>query len=475
MNFILKNKLYIKDFTKDFYDWCCQNLVFDNPEYIQRERMGKWTGNIERKIVMFERNGNDLILPFGIAPKAYRMFRRHFGHHFGNLISPIRPRQYRSNIQTREYQERAIRAILRGKNGILVAPCGSGKTQMGLEIAARIGGKTLWLTHTQDLLNQSLSRSRECFDIPASEFGTITAGKVNIGNTITFATVQTMNNIDLSQYVDTFDVIIVDECHHLVGSPTRLQMFYRVLSALSARYKIGLTATPYRADGLDGCMFAVLGDILHEVKKEEVEDNTCHVKVKTYYTGYTPNLDIVLAGDGTIVYSSLINDLTENARRNEKISTLISNIIFSNAMIGKTSQTIVLSDRVEHLKKLKDGLQEHIRENSIIIDGSMQSKAAKERRKEVLRKLNDGEIEVVFATYKLAKEGLDVPNLRYVVFASPIKDKTTVTQAAGRVARKSDGKEYGTIIDFSDNFGLLRGYKRKRKSIYKKLKYEIID
>lgn len=102
------------------------------------------------------------------------------------------------------------------------------------------------------------------------------------------------------------------------------------------------------------------------------------------------------------------------------------------------------------------------------------SKAAKLVRKEALRKLNNGELDCVFATYQLAKEGLDVPNLRYVVFATPEKDETTVMQAAGRVGRKADGKPYGTVIDFVDNFGMYKGWAKKRKSIYKKLSYNVL-
>lgn len=469
MKLVLKHRLFIYDYTPEMLKWCNDNLTFDNPEYISRERLGKWTGNVERKIVMFERNGNDLILPFGVYPKVWRAFADKFSSAECD-IKPITLRNYNSGIETREYQERAIQAVLRAKNGILVAPCGSGKTQMGLEIAARIGGRTLWLTHTADLLNQSLNRAKECFDMPESEFGTITGGKINIGGTITFATVQTMNNICLPEYKYAFDAIIVDECHHIVGSPTKLQMFYNVLSQLVARYKIGLTATLYRSDGLEGCMFSVLGDIIHTVKRDEVERNTCPVEVRLFNTGYSPNLDVVLAGDGTVVYSSLVKDLTENKKRNENV--IIS--LWEEIEHRGNGATIILSDRIDHLYKMYDLLPTFIKSNSVVINGNDQSKSAKEARKRVLSKLNDGEISILFATYKLAKEGLDVPNLKYVVLASPIKDKTTVIQAAGRVARKTEGKTYGTIIDFSDDFGLLKGYERKRKSIYKKLGYTIV-
>lgn len=462
----VSNKLIVSQPSKAFVEWCDNLLTFDNPEYISRERLGKWTGNTYKYITLYEKRNGDIILPFGMFARVWCEWK----HCFTDVereIAPMRVRNYNSGIDTRDYQERAIQAALRARNGILVAPCGSGKTQMGLEIAARIGGKTLWLTHTQDLLNQSMARARECFDIPASEFGTITGGKINVGNTITFATIQTMSNINLAEYKDEWDTIIVDECHHCVGSPTRLQMFYKVLSALSARYKFGLTATPYRADGLDGCMRAIIGDIVHEVKREEVADNTCLVRVKFADTGYTPNIDKVLLGDGSLVYSSLIDDLISNIMRNEYVADIIRAVEKDNKPI------LVLSERIDHLRTLRELMPSYLRFSTLIISATGQSKKAREERKEALDNLNSGKLKILFATYKLAKEGLDVPNLEYVVFASPIKDKTTVIQAAGRVARKAEGKEFGTIIDFTDNFGLLKGYARQRKNIYKKMGYYI--
>lgn len=411
--------------------------------------------------MLYERAGNRLYIPFGECKAIYRRFKNDITR-LDVRICTLRARKYDSNINLYDYQKNAVEAVLRAKNGILVAPCGSGKTQMGLEAVARIGGKTLWLTHTTDLLTQSMNRARQCFGLPASEYGTITAGKVNVGNTLTFATVQTASNIDLSQYRDEWDCIVVDECHKAVGSPTRMMMFYRVLSALSARYKIGLTATPYRADGLERCMFALLGDVIHEVPQSAVAGNTVPVRVKFVNTGYTPDIDDITDGDGTLNYAKLISDITENAKRNE----VIIQQIFEASRNGAV---LVLSDRINQLEDLETEITMYSPYNIKCARlGIASTKAEKERRARILTHLNNGALNVVFATYKLAKEGLDVPNLRTVVLACPVKDKTTVIQSAGRVARKADGKEYGTVIDFSDDFGMLYGYEKKRRGYYKK-------
>ena len=460
MNFYLKNKVLIQNFTPEMLAYCKSTLTFPNPDYIKKEAMGKWTGNTQREIVLFERAGNRLYLPFGTCKDVYLRFKKDITR-VESLICPLRARKYDSRINLYDYQENAVQAVLRAKNGILVAPCGSGKTQMGLEAVARIGGKTLWLTHTTDLLTQSMNRAKQCFGLPSSEYGTITAGKVNVGNTLTFATVQTASNIDLSQYRDEWDCIVVDECHKAVGSPTRMMMFYKVLSALSARFKLGLTATPYRADGLERCMFALLGGIIHEVPQCAVAGNTVPVMVKFVNTGYTPDIDDITDGDGTLNYAKLISDITENKDRN---AVIVEEILRA----AQNGGVLVLSDRLQHLDSMEKRLCAVLPYRTARL-GIASTKAEKERRARILTDLNNGALNVVFATYKLAKEGLDVPNLRTVVFATPQKDKTTVIQSAGRVARKADGKDFGTVIDFSDNFGLLYSYERKRKNFYKKL------
>ena len=465
MNFYLKNKVLIQNFTPEMLAHCNNTLTFDNPDFLKKEAMGKWTGNTLRKIVLFERDGNNLLLPFGTCKDIYKHFKNSFNI-VKPLFSPIRPQNYRSHINLYDYQKNAVEAILRAKNGILVAPCGSGKTQMGLEIVARIGARTIWVTHTLDLLNQSMERAKACFDLPLSEYGTITSGKVNIGNAITFATVQTLSNINLEQYSNAWDVVIVDECHKCVGSPTQMMMFYKVLSALSARFKLGLTATPYRADGLEKCMFALLGDVIHEVPQSAVAGNTVPVRVKFVDTGYKPDVDKITDGDGTLNYAKLIGDITENKDRNAVI-------VWEIQRAAQNGGVLVLSDRLQHLDALEKRLCAVFPYRTARL-GITSTKAEKERRARILTDLNNGLLNVVFATYKLAKEGLDVPNLRTVVLSCPVKDKTTVIQSAGRVARKADGKEYGTVIDFSDDFGLLRGYEKKRRGYYKKNSYTFL-
>lgn len=462
------SRLNIKDYTNEMLLYAKEKLIFNNPKYIKAEALGKWTGNIEKYIYMYEIRNNVLVLPFGCFKDFYLKFKNDLSV-VKSLISPVRHINYNSNIKLYPYQEQAVKQILLAKNGILVSPCGSGKTIIGLEIVVRLGLKTLWIAHTNDLVQQAMDRAKSNFDLDFANYGTISAGKVKIGD-ITFATAQTLCNLDLPLYKNEFDVIVIDECHHIYKGDNSLAMYYKILNNLSARYRFGLTATPKRSDGLERCMTALLGNIEHTISKEEVKKFTCPVKVEKIQTDYTPNLDVVLAGDGTIVYSSLINDLIQNEERNRKIANDILYAMYQNKRV------LVLSDRIEHLSRLKEVVLKYQPNGKITqLMALSNSKKAREERKQVLKDLNEGKINVVLATYQLAKEGLDVPKLDIVMFASPIKDATTVEQASGRVGRKAEGKEYGTVMDYVDsNFGMLAGFSKKRNSVYKKLEYEIV-
>lgn len=458
MWFTIGEKIKVRNASNELKEYCAKRLILPNPDFYKKERMGKWTGGTPKNIVLYEQIGKDLLLPFGCLNDLWQSFKDKAV--FDRDIPLLEARNYESRINLYPYQEKAVCEALKARNGVIVMPCGAGKTQTGLELAARIGGKTLWLTHTQDLLNQSMGRAHSVYDLPDGKYGRITEGKVQIGETITFATVQTMSRISLEQYRNAFDCVIVDECHKAIGSPTKVMQFYKVLSAISCRFKYGLTATPKRADGLERSMFALLGDICAQVDKSAVKDTTCPVRVKTIETPYFPSMDVVLAGDGTLNYAALVEDMTKNE---ERFDFVLANLP------RESGATLVLGNRVEYLQKLRQAYGGR----SLCLSGMGNSKKAKAERKEALRRLNDGELDCVFATYQLAKEGLDVPNLRYVVFSTPEKDETTVTQAAGRVGRKADGKEYGTIIDFVDNFAMYKGWAKKRKDFYKKLEYEV--
>ena len=241
MKIIVSSNIKIIEPDEQIKDYAEKKLVILNPEYLRNERLGYSNYKTPMHLVFYEINGNELILPFGCLTDLFAMYSLEL---FENRIVLGKHLTYKSNIKLFGYQEEVCQKAVLRKNGIIVMPAGSGKTQTALEIIARLGLKTLWITHTIDLLNQSYDRAKNNFENVG--LGKIANGKIEIGTHITFATVQTLKSIDLQTYADTWDCIIVDECHRICGTPAKAGMFYKVINKLVARYKYGLTATPYR-------------------------------------------------------------------------------------------------------------------------------------------------------------------------------------------------------------------------------------
>ena len=451
----ISNKLYIENPTLPIIDYCSKVLTIDNPTYLIALKLGKRTNYIPHTIKLYEKNTNTYILPFGCLRQIWELYP--IANAYKCDIKPIERNNLVGKVNLYPYQEKALNAMLHAKNGILVAPCGSGKTEIGVALIKAIGGKALWLTHTSDLLRQSKERAERYFK---GDFGTITEGEVHIGSDITFATIQTMSKIDLGGCKDMFSVIIVDEANHCVGSPTKVRMFYKVLSALSARYKYGLTATPHRADNLMICAYSLLGD-----KVYEIADNECPTLAPTYeplmVTTIIPKIcvgeDLItnepiyrepyIDTDGTIIYSSLIKAISENEPRNAYIANLASECM------AKGKHILILCSLITQVKALVRAIS-----GSVELIGT----TPKKERERVLK----GENKCIVATYALAKEGLDKPILDTLILASPQKDYAIVKQSVGRVRRAYEGKTSCVVYDIVDsNIGYCLGAFTKRRRI----------
>lgn len=451
----VSNTLTVSNPSPEMIAWCNKHLVIPNPEYAKRVRMHKWVGNTPSKLYLYEQRGNTLVLPFGTLRNLPESITQdsYFLSTFGTPVEV----DYGEDVPLYPYQEEAVENVLRAKYGILQSPAGSGKTQMGIALVKRFGARALWLTHTLDLLNQSKTRAEQYMS--KSLLGTITGGKVNIGAGITFATIQTMCKLDLTQYKDFWDVIIVDECHRCSGTPTAMTQFSKVLNALAARHKVGLSATVHRSDGMIEATYALLGHIAYTVPDEAVGDKIMKVGIKPWGTGVTIARQ-ALNTDGTLNYPKLITYLTEDMTRNALIVSAIED--------NEDKPSLILSDRLEHLAHLMSLLHSDMEEQAVMISGKMTTKKGKAEREQAMEDMRTGRKKYLFATYSLAKEGLDIPCLERLYLTTPQKDYAVVTQSIGRIARVCEGKGDPIAYDFVDNIAyLIKSYKR-RCTIYRK-------
>lgn len=452
MHISVSNTLTVREPTDEMLIWCNKNLSIPNPEYAKKARMNFWLGNTPRVLHLYETRGDELVLPFGVL----RMLPKEVTDNatFESVFAPPVAVNYETDVPLYDYQETAVQAMVDAKYGILQSAAGSGKTQMGIALAARLGRRTLWLCHTLDLIKQSKERAERYMS--KSLMGTITEGKVNLGKGITFATIQTMCKLDLAQYKDYWDCIITDEVHRVSGSPTAVTQYQKVLNGLSARHKYGLSATVHRSDGMIQATYALVGEVAYKVPDEAVADKIMKVGIAPVNTGLKISRE-TLNTDGTLNYAKLITYLTENTARNKLIADSI-----------ERKPSLILSDRLNHLEELMRLLPADMRKDAVMISGKMTSKTGKAKREQALEDMRSGKKKYLFATYSLAKEGLDVPRLERLYLTTPQKDYAVVTQSIGRIARTFEGKSDPIAYDFVDDIGYLVKSYKKRCTTYRK-------
>jgi len=423
MQITVSNALTITEPSRELIQWCKKNLIIANPDYAKKARMGFWTGDTPKTLALYEVRGKELIIPFGMLRSIPKSITD-----TASFVSDFKPPvavDFQAHVPLYDYQEKAVQAMIAAKYGILQSAAGSGKTQMGIALATRIGRRTLWLCHTLDLIKQSKERAK--LYMSEDLMGTITEGKVNLGSHITFATIQTMCKLDLAQYKDYWDCIITDECHRVAGSPTAVTQYQKVLNSLSARHKYGLSATVHRSDGMIQATYALVGEVAYSVPDEAVADKIMKVGIYPVGTGIQISR-ACLNTDGTLNYAKLITYLTENHERNKLIAESI-----------ERRPSLILSDRLAHLEDLMRLLPADMRQDAVMISGKMTTKKGKAEREQALEDMRAGRKKYLFATYSLAKEGLDVPRLERLYLTTPQKDYAVVTQSIGRIARTFEG------------------------------------
>ena len=455
----VSNVLTIDNPTPEVVTWVETALTLKNPEYYKRERMGKWTGNISDTIKMYEWQGKTrLVVPYG----CLNFMPYIHDYPVMNCIEHNHVANFRGLVELYDYQSEAKAKMLANYCGILKAPPGSGKTQIALSLAQTIHRRTLWITHTKDLLQQSYSRAAQYFGKEC--LGIISEGKIECGEFITFATVQTLCGIDLDRYRDYWDCIIVDECHRVCVSARAVGMFQKVLNNLSAKWKYGLSATVHRSDGLIFATICLLGKVIAEIDKTDVGDKITQVAVQPVLTDWVID-ESCLDTDGTLNYAKMLASMTADNNRNI--------LLIRSIVAHSDSPTLVLSARVEHLHSLYKRLPTRLQNVACVVDGSMTSKMDKLLRERYIEQMRTGEKKILFATYQLAKEGLDIPRLEVLHLVTPQSDYAVVAQSIGRIARACEGKAQPVCYDYIDKSKYLVKTFKKRMTTYRKENCEI--
>lgn len=433
--------------TQDVLNWIDNNLIINNPIYQQMKILGKedtikWK-HIPEKLNLYSKRYGTYVIPFGCLKALWVLLKQGDVKINFNNAGDISFKNDVSTINYYDYQERAIQYMVNAKGGVLVSPAGSGKTYMGIEIIKRIGKKALWICHTGDLLRQA---KRDLLALyPSAKIGITTNGKLEIGEDITISTVQTLVNIEPKLYQDAFDVVMVDESVHCVSSPTQMKMFGEVVSSINARYKYGLTATPSRSDGMIKAMYVYLGsndkglfDATYKIDRSEVKTiEAIHQKYELVSSFPQEMMYEIYDTSGMLVYNKLIEYLSTNQERTNKIC---DNIKLCD-MEGR--KQVVLCSRVEHCEEIVKQLQA-MGLKALLCVGKISPK----KREEILKQ--EVEWDIIVATYSLLKEGVSVKDLDTLHLVTPMKDRATIVQCAGRIERFKENKKQPIIYDYVD-------------------------
>jgi len=313
-------------------------------------------------------------------------------------------------------------------------------TVLSLYIASLYGVKTLVITHKSFLLNQWKSRAEEFTN---ADIGILQQKKIDVKDKqIVIGMLQSIakDKYDQELFKD-FGLVIFDEAHH---APSKY--FSRALPIINCKRTLALSATPNRSDKLEKVLYWYFGDILYKQPTEKL--NTVLIKMikfdsqdknfKEYRTNYGKDIN----------RPKTINKITEIQSRNKLIIKIIKEFIEEEGR-----KLLVLSDRIEHLNVLHDSINLlKITTCSYYIGGMKQKNLDKST-----------EAQVIFATFSMAQEALDIPELNTLLMVTPRKE---VEQAVGRITRRKDHPVQPTVIDIIDQLPSFDRQSKHRKKFY---------
>jgi hypothetical protein len=238
---------------------------FSNPVFFKTQALRFSTHGIPRFISCARIERGYLALPRGCLDDALALLKENNidaqiddKREFGIKLSSMKPL-----LALRNNQRAAVKEMSKYDAGILHTPTAFGKTVTAIGMITKRKVNTLILVHSRQLLAQWQDRLRSF--LPEAEIGVILGGKKKPTGSIDIATYQSLINKKentVSQIVQEYGHVIVDECHHV--SAPRFEM---VLNEVRAKYVLGLTATPERQDGHQKIIFMAAAPIRHKVKK----------------------------------------------------------------------------------------------------------------------------------------------------------------------------------------------------------------
>ena len=353
------------------------------------------------------------------------------------------PIKFNDDFEIYNYQKEAISKWAgSGFGGMITAPARSGKTVLGAYITVRLGLKTLILCHQIELVDQFYTTFKKFTDGTAvSKFQPKPRVVRAIGGNIVdlveqdidviLSTYQTFLSIKGQQRLEdvrnSFGLLIVDEAH-LVGS----RCFSQVVTKFNSFLKLGLTATPDRKDGRDVLAKYATGPVVSHVSPPQLIG-----KAYMMSTNISP-------GQWSH-WPTLISRLVNSKTRNKMIvATALKDLKLKRNLI-------MLTDRRKHAEVLVSMLKDAGVKRVFLYYGGMPNAKA------ILKKARLGKTNVLVATRKKARFGLDIPPLDTYYCLTPINNAPNFYQEFSRIRTPYEDKYDPLVRVFVDKAGACRG------------------
>ena len=410
-------------------DFLKEELNFANTEYFIKKKTGRNTWGTERYFNFIEETDHDIIIPRGFIGKLIRFCRNQkIDFRFDDQREKLDSIDFTFNLKLRKHQEIAIEAAIRKDFGIITAPPGSGKTVIGLKIITEKRQPALIILHRKQLFEQWAESIQSFLGIPKNEIGSIRQGKMKPGNAITIAMIQSLTKQlgkqDTNDFTKSFGTIIIDECHHIPAETYR-----NTISKFSSYYQYGLTATPFRK-GSDGkLLFIYLGDIISEIKPQQIEEfkrAKIIIRNTSFEIPFNPKTDHF-----ETLSKVFIHDSTRNKLILKDVTIELNN--------GR--KVVIITERKEHINALNQFLKQSFETITLSGDDSESSRIIK------WKTLNKGDYQVLITTGQFFGEGSDLQNANCLFLVYPFSFKGKLIQYIGRVQRS---EIHPIIYDYRD-------------------------
>jgi len=339
-------------------------------------------------------------------------------------------------IEPRPAQQLALRELERlradgHRKALVVAATGLGKTFLAA-FDARDAARVLFVAHREELLRQAAAAFAVVY--PSRSVGHVGDGRAELDRDIVFASVQTLSRTAFLERNDLsrFDYVVIDEFHHAAADS-----YVRLLDALSPRFLLGLTATPFRGDHRD-LLELCDGNLAYQVGLFEAIALGWLVPFR--YFGVAD----------TVVY----DDALLTTRRTYDARKL-------TGRFNTPERAKLAIDRFrEHPSRAALGFCVSIEHATFMAEwfnakgipaAAVHSGDGSIDRTRAVNDLAGDRLRVLF-TVDLFNEGVDIPSIDLVMFLRPTESMTVFMQQLGRGLRLHPSKPSLTVLDFIGNY-----------------------